>query len=418
MYMIPFFIGYTASYIIIQEFCMLKLMDVPEKRRQCAAFTAAYTFVFMGAEFALTIYYRDDATPFTDLAVSLVHAVFTFVLLATVAVYARGYLPRNFIKLFLYYDVLSVLGAIVITKRLPSLVAGEGSSFEEGTSMAEVRSLADWPVLADFAGMVIITLVTGLLINRKLTKALEKIPDRICLMVLLIAFVSYILRIAVETAGAGRSLRNIENLSFSLFCCFIFLAILFAVLAAVFFQNARLRRTYQRLVELEAGIQYEYYESIRAINEDVRRLRHDLSNHLTVMKAARGCDREGTKGEGYEKELLHICDEIEGLLEEKTRWEKLPVRGLSNREKYEIYKYILKTAGDYGISPESLKTERPPTAGGGIDVVFPRGKGRRMRPFLLKRNIMYKLVETAVSLRGGSAEWLKGEEKCIFRILF
>ena len=124
--------------------------------------------------------------------------IYTFATLTIIGVYAEGFLPRNFIKIFLYYDVLTTLMYGIFIRRISSAL------FESDRlvrSIFQIESLYQYPVLLEYVVQIISVLIIASIINDYVDIFIKKIPDKICVAILLMAFLTYIMKIIISVKG-------------------------------------------------------------------------------------------------------------------------------------------------------------------------------------------------------------------------
>lgn len=103
------FLVYVSGYTFIQVFLLMRLYNVPENRRKCAVIIIVSSVVFLVMEYYLGGRAMENMDEISVLMYNICHMIYTFVTISVIGIYADGFLPRNFIKIFLYYDVLTTV---------------------------------------------------------------------------------------------------------------------------------------------------------------------------------------------------------------------------------------------------------------------------------------------------------------------
>lgn len=100
--MFLFILAYILMYTILQEFVILKLYKVNEKRKKCFIIIFIYTMFFLSLEYYIGTILSQNPNEINALVYNICHMIYTFVTIAVIGTFAEGIFPWNFIKLFLY----------------------------------------------------------------------------------------------------------------------------------------------------------------------------------------------------------------------------------------------------------------------------------------------------------------------------
>lgn len=223
-----------------------------------------------------------------QLADDTLHMFKTLIILAVIAICAEGYLPRNFIVLFLYCDMLTTIPFMphhflndLILKHYgllndPSIPGGYASPLPKTAA-----NTASWAL------MLLTCMLVCRLFNRYLMPVLRRIPDAACLLFLLISFAGGVFKSTMllkaslyvhvtYTTGHGDSRLAATDRTLILMLLFVFLVILMLAATA-------LRQQLTRIIGLENDMLLDYYNNVAALHSSIRGMRHDLSNHLAAL---------------------------------------------------------------------------------------------------------------------------------------
>ncbi len=410
-------------YTILQEFVILKLYKVNEKRKKCFIIIFIYTMFFLSLEYYIGIILSQNPNEINALVYNICHMIYTFVTIAVIGTFAEGFLPRNFIKLFLYYDVLTTLTyGLILSKIVPYIFEPEQISI----SIYEVDSLYQFPVFLENYVQIILIMIITYVINGKVDALIKKIPDKVCILVLAVAFGSYIFKIISYVMnpemiyGGDQKYENSRLESVTAYV--VFLLILIICIAAMIFLLIRSRRRYEKILMMEMALQDEYYKTVADISRSIREIKHDMSNHIIVLSSLKN-DETDLHTEEYKSHLLQQCDNIRSAIEEHLEWRKIKSEGLSDREKYEVFKYISEAAAKYeskepviGIENLSMRGEeqhKDVRISTKVSVEFGISK---LRAFLIRRNDKYMLVKNIVERNEGSIKWIINENNALMEI--
>ncbi|MEE0745382.1 MAG: hypothetical protein UIL73_02730 [Anaerovoracaceae bacterium] len=416
------FLVYVGGYVAVQEFLLMRLYKVSVNRRKCAVIVFISSLVFLIAEYYLGNWASHRMDELSLLLYNICHMIYTFVTLTIIGVYAEGFLPRNFIKIFLYYDVLTTLLYGIVIRRITS------SLFEPDQlvySLFQVESSYQYPIIFEYIIQILLVIVITSFINDYVDIFIKKIPDKICVVILGMAFITYIFKITVIVTSF-RSIGRIEELHFgvsieSLASYMIFLVILVGAIGFMILTLASNQKKYRRMMSLEMAMQQEYYKTVAKISRTVRELKHDLANHVTVI-SNQGSNEQLYGGvSGYKQQLIDICGDIGDNIEKQLEWRRIRSMTLSDREKYEIYRCVLYICEHY-----RAKIDSPLLSVSG-DYIGDRGRecteikaeipGGYLKKFLIRGSYQYRLLSLIIGMNEGFVKLEKKRERDIISLM-
>ncbi|MDO4546232.1 MAG: hypothetical protein Q4C25_08740 [Bacillota bacterium] len=414
---ISYIIMTVLFYLIVQLFVVFKCFTVSKSKKLCFWIVTLYTIVFYAVEAILYIPGPNGPSFESILTASILHTVNTFILFGIITVFSGGFLPKNFLVIMFYYDILTVLYGTLIFLLIGFLPGEIAHIIDFSADLYEIHNfyqflhfLPDWIMLA----MVIIT---GLLFNKTLIRFINKIPDNICTVIFAASFISYVLReFFIILNHQQRALLDGPYLLSSLFNLIVFSLTLLLALLYAFISYSYTNRKYEKLLTLELNLQYRYYQNISQLHTAIRHLKHDLSNHITALNLMNDSDHD--RSCEYKANLLSCCGEIDSQIRKQIKWQKIPSDILSNRERYEVYQYMEFLANRYRLSFDDILIKTGDSDGQTeISFIFPSYCSQKMRVFLLKQNILYRLMTEIAKAHNGSVNWQKGEGTCSFFLI-
>ncbi len=421
----------AAAHTCMQLFFLFKCVGIKEERyrRPCFWLIIIYSMIFYIAEDV--IYYLPEYVNSLPLqtAHSLIHAVNTFIMFGICGVCGSGYLPRNFIKAEIYYDLLSTIPVMPMF-----LVAGilKRIFLPPGTTV-----YTDYP-----AGYVITSVCTviGLfqvialyyLCGRKIDMLLQKIPDKVCLIFFMLTFFAFVTKEAVLLKTGTYYYANSPDITYMVKCTFLcavalfYMTILFIIMLLLTTINYR---RLQYLQSLENSMLLGYYTSVSALHNSIRSLRHDLSNHLAALSfmensapaasqaAMDDADMPGSSGAAasYRSSLLDICDEINAEMKKQISWQQIQTDLLSSREKYELYHCIMTVIKKHRL-PESALCISSAAYGNVTEIRFAvredtapeneqTSRSRPLHLLTLRHGMLFYMIKTIARAHNGHAVW-------------
>lgn len=400
------FTTYVGGYIAVQEFLLMRLYKVTRNRKKCAAIVFVSSLAFLVAEYYLGIWATERMDGISTLIYNTCHMIYTFATLTIIGVYAEGFLPRNFIKIFLYYDVLTTLMYGIFIRRISSAL------FESDRlvrSIFQIESLYQYPVLLEYVVQIISVLIIASIINDYVDIFIKKIPDKICVAILLMAFLTYIMKIIISVKGF-QDISRIEMMYSresieSLISYMVFMIILIGAIGFMILTLASNQKKYGKLISLEMTMQQDYYKTVAKINRTVRELKHDLANHATVISNTDENTPNYDGASGYKEQLFGICDNIEKDIGKQLEWRCIESNVLSDREKYEIYRYFLYVCERHKIDPDNLMISSGQNNATDQDNIFTEIKaeipGGRLRRVIIRNDNQYRLLSLIIKMNGG-----------------
>ena len=404
---------YVCGYIFVQEFLLLRLYNVPENRKKCAIIIFVFSVVFLIMEFYLGRRAIEYADEISVLMYNICHMAYTFMTISVIGIYAEGFLPRNFIKIFLYYDVLTTVAYGLFIRNLMYFM------FEEeqltGSIFATEESY-QYPIILEYIMQFVIVLAIASVINKYVDMIIGKIPDIACIVVFAAAFITYVFKIIISVSNFKEIMdteSRYDNISIeSLTAYMVFIVILIGAVSVTILDLAASRRRYKKVLYIESALQQDYYKAVARVNRRVRELKHDLANHIAVISALKGNDlnRESNKtAYAYSEHLMDLCDQIDNEIQNQLGWRIVKSQSLSERERYELFKYSSNVCKDYDLPLESIRVVRGKDICGCDDSVYTEIRievpGIHLKKFFIKRNEWYRMIKRMVETNNGNIKW-------------
>lgn len=298
-----------------------RCIGITNHRKTAFILIAVTSLVFDSICTALMMLPSYNSSLSLQLADYMVYMFKTFIILAVIATCAEGYLPRNFIVIFLYCDLLTTIPFMphhIIHDLLlrhygllndPSIPGGYASPLPKTAA----NTIA-WAVL------LLTVILVCRLFNRYLIPALRRIPDIACLLFLLTSFVISVIKSVIllktdlyvhVTYATSRGDNGIATSNIALILMMLLIFIIVLMLTATV-----LRQQMTRIIDLENAMLLDYYNNVSSLHSSIRSMRHDLSNHLAALsfmsmgENAAGLDRQtlmSTSGVAGESEETGGC---------------------------------------------------------------------------------------------------------------
>ena len=298
-----------------------RCIGITNHRKTAFILIAVTSLVFDSICTALMMLPSYNSSLSLQLADYMVYMFKTFIILAVIATCAEGYLPRNFIVVFLYCDLLTTIPFMphhIIHDLLlrhygllndPSIPGGYASPLPKTAA----NTIA-WAVL------LLTVILVCRLFNRYLIPALRRIPDIACLLFLLTSFVTSVIKSVIllktdlyvhVTYATSRGDNGIATSNIALILMMLLIFIIVLMLTATV-----LRQQTTRIIDLENAMLLDYYNNVSSLHSSIRSMRHDLSNHLAALsfmsmgENAAGLDRQtlmNTSGVAGESEETGGC---------------------------------------------------------------------------------------------------------------
>ena len=265
-----------------------RCIGITNHRKTAFILIAVTSLVFDSICTALMMLPSYNSSLSLQLADYMVYMFKTFIILAVIATCAEGYLPRNFIVVFLYCDLLTTIPFMphhIIHDLLlrhygllndPSIPGGYASPLPKTAA----NTIA-WAVL------LLTVILVCRLFNRYLIPALRRIPDIACLLFLLTSFVTSVIKSVIllktdlyvhVTYATGRGDNGIATSNIALILMMLLIFIIVLMLTATV-----LRQQLTHIIGLENDMLLDYYNNIASLHSSIRGMRHDLSNHLAAL---------------------------------------------------------------------------------------------------------------------------------------
>ena len=389
---------YVLCYLVIQVMFLFYGCHVSQHKKKVFVFLVGYTILFKGMDFLLNSPDPSAISTTTYWTYWAVHTLDTFILITLMAVYADGTLGRNWVKLFFYYDLVTIGANMLIQNKLVLFLTdhhlvGSASLF----SASQPKDLL-WILAWAYAAAAIALIMV--LFNKPLDRLINRIPENLCLLLMGITFLIYIGKVFVMFIYRGQFFLFDNRYSRdTLLNADVILVILLLITLYLLITVARQKYQLQRIQRLESNMQLRYYQNVSMLHGSIRSLRHDLSNHLAIPEG------------GYRDSLLTICDQIDSQIHSQLSWQTIQIEALSSREKYEIFRYLQNILQKKKLPPEVLCIDETEGA-----LHFTIRSPKRLSLLILKHQAMFKLTNQIAKTHGGSASWTKDTNRYIFTL--
>ena len=389
---------YVLCYLVIQVMFLFYGCHVSQHKRKVFVILVVYTILFKGMDFLLNSPDPSALSTTTYWTYWVVHTLDTFIIIALMAVYADGTLGRNWVKLFFYYDLVTIGANMLIQNKLVLFLTDhhlvESASLFSASQPKDLLWILAWAYTAAAIALIMV------LFNKPLDRLISKIPENICLLLMGITFLIYIGKVLVMFIYRGQFFLFDNRYSRdTLLNADVILVILLLITLYLLITVARQKYQLQRIQRLESDMQLRYYQNVSMLHGSIRSLRHDLSNHLAIPEGS------------YRDSLLTICDRIDHQVHSQLFWQSIKTDALSSREKYEIFRYLQNILQKKKLPPEALCiTETEDT------LHFTIRSPKRLSLLILKHQAMFKLTNQIAKTHGGSASWTKDTNRYIFTL--
>ena len=389
---------YILCYLVIQVMFLFYGCHVSQHKRKVFVILVVYTILFKGMDFLLNSPDPSALSTTTYWTYWVVHTLDTFIIIALMAVYADGTLGRNWVKLFFYYDLVTIGANMLIQNKLVLFLTDhhlvESASLFSASQPKDLLWILAWAYTAAAIALIMV------LFNKPLDRLISKIPENICLLLMGITFLIYIGKVLVMFIYRGQFFLFDNRYSRdTLLNADVILVILLLITLYLLITVARQKYQLQRIQRLESDMQLRYYQNVSMLHGSIRSLLHDLSNHLAIPEGS------------YRDSLLTICDRIDHQVHSQLFWQSIKTDALSSREKYEIFRYLQNILQKKKLPPEALCiTETEDT------LHFTIRSPKRLSLLILKHQAMFKLTNQIAKTHGGSASWTKDTNRYIFTL--
>ena len=265
-----------------------RCIGITNHRKTAFILIAVTSLVFDSICTALMMLPSYNSSLSLQLADYMVYMFKTFIILAVIATCAEGYLPRNFIVVFLYCDLLTTIPFmphhIIHDLLLRHYGLLSDQSIPGGYASPLPKTAANtiaWAVL------LLTVILVCRLFNRYRIPALRRIPDIACLLFLLTSFVTSVIKSVIllktdlyvhVTYATGRGDNGIATSNIALILMMLLIFIIVLMLTATV-----LRQQLTRIIDLENVMLLDYYNNVSSLHSSIRSMRHDLSNHLAAL---------------------------------------------------------------------------------------------------------------------------------------
>ena len=389
---------YVLCYLVIQVMFLFYGCHVSQHKRKVFVILVVYTILFKGMDFLLNSPDPSALSTTTYWTYWAVHTLDTFIIIALMAVYADGTLGRNWIKLFFYYDLVTIGANMLIQNKLVLFLTDhhlvESASLFSASQPKDLLWILAWAYAAAAIALVMV------LVNKPLDRLISRIPESLCLLLMGIAFLTYIGKVFVMFIYRGQFFLFDNRYSRdTLFNADVIMVILLLITLYLLITVARQKYQLQRIQRLESDMQLRYYQNVSVLHGSIRSLRHDLSNHLAIPEGS------------YRDSLLTICDRIDHQIHSQLFWQSIKTEALSSREKYEISRYLQNILQKKKLPLEVLCIDETKDA-----LHFTIRSPKRLSLLILKHQAMFKLTNQIAKTHGGSASWTKDTNRYIFTL--
>lgn len=382
---------YVLCYVFVQVMFLFYGCHVSQHKRKVFVFLVGYTILFKGMDFLLNSPDPSAISTTTYWTYWAVHTLDTFILITLMAVYADGTLGRNWVKLFFYYDLVTIGANALVQNKLVLFLTDhhlvESASLFSATQPKDLLWILSWAYAAAAIALIMV------LFNKPLDRLISKIPENLCLLLMGITFLTYIGKVIVMFIYQGQLfLFDKRCARDTLFNADVIMVILLLITLYLLITVARQKYQLQRIQHLESDMQLRYYQNVSMLHGSIRSLRHDLSNHLAVP------------AETYRTSLLTICDQIDSQIHSQLSWQSIKTEALSSREKYEIFRYLQLILQSAKLPPEALCITEEQSS---IRFTISAAKGLRLAR--LKNRPLFLLLKRIAVSHGARAAWKKAE---------
>lgn len=148
---------------------------------------------------------------------------------------------------------------------------------------------------------------------------------------------------------------------------------------------------------LEMDIEYQYYKGLGALNRKLHMLKHDMVNHMSMLRAIGTPDSR--EEERYRNQLLDKCSDIEELLAPLQEEISRTLPGLSQRESYEVFAFI-RALTESSRGWALAETPEKEGKSGAIVLTLEKGSGKSQLK-RLRRDPYFQLIHEIIKGRNG-----------------
>ncbi|HIU25634.1 MAG TPA: hypothetical protein IAC50_03990 [Candidatus Copromorpha excrementigallinarum] len=153
----------------------------------------------------------------------------------------------------------------------------------------------------------------------------------------------------------------------------------------------------KEIMTLEMDIEYQYYKGLGALNRKLHMLKHDMVNHMSMLRAIGTPDSR--EEERYRNQLLDKCSDIEELLAPLQEEISRTLPGLSQRESYEVFAFI-RALTESSRGWALAETPEKEGKSGAIVLTLEKGSGKSQLK-RLRRDPYFQLIHEIIKGRNG-----------------
>lgn len=154
--------------------------------------------------------------------------------------------------------------------------------FTNANSISKVITNLDYSILATFLSMSLITILSILYSNKIYKLIINNQDTKLLTTILFINLLSlfWLFTYSIEKFGKYKSLKvDIVNIISPIILVYISLFIVIYFILKKSYEYSRLKRLSEII-----SYKYNHYNSIRNYNEELKFLRHDIKNHISIIK--------------------------------------------------------------------------------------------------------------------------------------
>lgn len=186
---------YILCYLFIQVMFLFRGCHVSQHKCMAFIILVTYTIVFKGLDFLLQSPDPSAMPTTTYWTCWAVHTLDTFILIALMAVYADGALGRNWVKVFFYYDLVTVVTCLLGQNKLTLFLTDH--QLVESASLYSAAQPGDLLWILLWLETVITITLAIIFLKKPLDWLISKIPEGICLFLMGLTFLTYIGKVVV-----------------------------------------------------------------------------------------------------------------------------------------------------------------------------------------------------------------------------
>lgn len=323
-----------AAYACVLLIIFFKGIGVERHRRFCFWFVMLYKLVFESVTGMLESLPEYETMSQLRLLDSMLYTTGNFVFLAVVCICGRGTLPQNFIKItiYIYQANIAIAPLMYLADRL-TLPYSE----------------ADWQVALAGIGINLLFVLEILFVCRLasgwLDRMVRRIPDMLSRIFFILACIVFVGEECFLAYKKGYVVVGARWENVYLFIGNRFLILTFLLISVLLIFYIKNQYKSRRIRYAENHLMLEYYRNSSSLYREVRKLRHDLSNHISA--AENQLD--------YRKSIESVCDRIQQSVARQMAWRNIRIKQISDRERYEVYQYLMEIIHRYHLPEDALQ---------------------------------------------------------------